>query len=253
MRSIKVIKIGGKVAEDESKLEAFLKDFVAQEGLKILVHGGGVIASKIAEKLGIETKMINGRRVTDQETLEVATMVYGGLINKKIVAKLQALGVNAIGLTGADMNLIQSKKRNSEPIDFGWVGDIEKVNGWALKNLLDQKVVAVLAPLTHDGAGNMLNTNADSIACYVAQELAKEFEVELLLCFDMPGVMNGEKLITEMNLLLYRHLLGIGVIKDGMIPKIDVGFQALKAGVRSVTIKSFSSLNEERSGTRLVQ
>lgn len=251
MESIKVIKIGGKVAEDDSSLDAFLKDFVALEGAKILVHGGGVIATKIAESLGIETEMIDGRRVTNKESLEVATMVYGGLINKKIVAKLQGLGTNASGFTGADMNLIQSKKRNPEPIDFGWVGDIETVSREGLKSLLEQKIIPVLAPLTHDGTGNMLNTNADSIASKVAQELAKEFKVELILCFDMPGVMNGEKLVTEMNVLLYRYLQGNGIVKDGMIPKLDLGFEALNNGVKKVKIQSFKALQDSSSGTKL--
>ncbi|GAB5410167.1 MAG: acetylglutamate kinase [Balneolaceae bacterium] len=251
MKSIKVIKIGGKVAENDEHLDAFLKDFVALNGAKILVHGGGIVATKIGEKLGIETTMIEGRRVTDKETLEVATMVYGGLINKKIVGRLQALGVNAAGFTGADMNLIQSKKRNPEPIDFGWVGDIEFVNLHGLKSLLGQEITPILAPLTHDGKGHLLNTNADSIASKVAQELAKEFEVELKLCFDMAGVLNEEKLITEMNLLLFRYLEGNGIIKDGMIPKLDLGFEALNNGVKEVTIQSFKSLKESNSGTRL--
>lgn len=253
MEKVKVIKIGGKVAEEDSTLDAFLSDFVNIDGLKILVHGGGVIASKLGEKLGIKTTMIEGRRVTDKPTLDVATMVYGGLINKKIVAKLQALGSDSVGLTGADFSLIRSKKRNPEPIDFGWVGDIESVNGKELERLISQKIIPVLAPLTHDGEGNLLNTNADSIASYVAQELTSHFEVELILCFDMPGVMNGEKLIAEMNLLLYRHLLGIGIIKDGMIPKLDLGFQALKTGVKKVTVKSFSAVNDKGQGTRLIK
>ena len=252
MEAVKVIKIGGKVAEEDATLDAFLTDFVALEGLKALVHGGGTIATKIGVKLGIKTNMIEGRRVTDKPTLDVAVMVYGGLINKKIVAKLQALGLNAVGLTGADLNLIKSKKRHPDPIDFGRVGDIESVNGAGLQSLFKQKITPVLAPLTHDGKGNLLNTNADTIASFVAQELAKEFDVELTLCFDMHGVMNGEKLITEMNLLLYQHLKGINVIKGGMIPKLDLGFQALKAGVEQVTIRSFEKLLLKEAGTELV-
>ncbi len=251
MESIKVIKIGGKVAENDASLDAFLNDFVALDGQKVLVHGGGIIATKIGEKLGIKTTMIDGRRVTNKETLEVATMVYGGLINKKIVAKLQALKVNAIGLTGADLSLLTSRKRDPEPIDFGWVGDIEAVNREALKSLIEKGITPVLAPLTHDGLGNLLNTNADSIASKVAQELANEFEVELLLCFDMPGVMNGEKIVSEMNLLLYRYLQGNGIVNDGMIPKLDLGFEALNNRVKNVFIKSFKELNDRKSGTRL--
>lgn len=253
MESAKVIKIGGKVAENELDLDRFLIDFAALDGIKILVHGGGVIATKIAEQLGIETTMIEGRRVTNKEALDVATMVYGGLVNKKIVAKLQSLGVNAMGLTGADMNLIQSRKREIKPIDFGWVGDIESVNGNDLKVLLDQNITPVLAPLTHDGKGSLLNTNADTIASEIAQELAKKCDVELFLCFDMPGVINGEKLVSEMNLLLFRYLQGNGIIKDGMIPKLDVGFEALNNGVKKVRIQSFKDLNNSNAGTRLTK
>lgn len=253
MSSLKVIKIGGKVAEDEETLDLFLEQFVQVVGPKILVHGGGVIATEIADKLGVETTMIEGRRVTSKPMLDIATMVYAGLVNKKLVAKLQARGVNAIGLSGADLNLILSKKRNPEPIDFGWVGDIEKVETQSLSNLLAVGVTPILAPLTHDGKGSLLNTNADSIASFVAKALSEMYQTELILCFDMPGVMNGDQLITEMNLLLYRHLKGINVIKDGMIPKLDVGFQALKAGVKKVSIKKFDSFNEPNSGTRLVQ
>ena len=253
MSSLKVIKIGGKVAENETSLELFLDQFVKVEGSKILVHGGGVIATEIATKLGIQTTMVEGRRVTSKPMLDVATMVYAGLVNKKLVAKLQARGVNSVGLSGADLNLILSKKRNPEPIDFGWVGDIEKVEAKSLSNLLEVGVTPILAPLTHDGKGNLLNTNADSIASFVAQSLSGIYQTELVLCFDMPGVMNGDQLITEMNLLLYRHLKGINVIKDGMIPKLDLGFQALKAGVKKVSIKRFDAISESNSGTKLVQ
>lgn len=253
MDSVKVIKIGGKVIDDESKLDQFLDDFVQIEGKKILVHGGGKIASKIASKLSIESKMIEGRRVTNSEMLDVITMVYGGLVNKKIVAKLQALDCNALGLSGADLNLIRSKKRNPEPVDFGFVGDVESVDGVLLNSLLNEGITPIIAPLTHDGAGQLLNTNADNIAGFIAMELARNENVELDLCFDLEGVMNGEKLITEINLLLYRHLTGIGVIKDGMIPKLDLGFQALNAGVKKVRIVGFDWVNGPDKGTRLVK
>lgn len=253
MSVIKVIKIGGKVIDDESKLDQFLNDFVKIEDKKILVHGGGKIASDIASKLGIETKMIEGRRITDSDMLDVVTMVYGGLVNKKIVAKLQALGCNALGLSGADLNVVQSKKRNSEPIDFGFVGDIESVDGILLNSLLNEGITPVIAPLTHDGNGQLLNTNADNIAGSIAMELAEKENTELDLCFDLEGVMNGEKLITEMNLLLYRHLEGIGIIKEGMIPKLDLGFKALNAGAKKVRIVGFDCVNEPNKGTRLVK
>ena len=252
MPEIKVVKIGGKVAEDENSLNAFLQEFVHLKGHKVLVHGGGVIATRIAEKLGIETVMIDGRRVTDKPMLDVATMVYAGLINKKLVAKLQALGLNAIGLTGADLNLIHSVKRNPVPFDFGFVGDIDSVRGSWLKVFTEQGIVPVLAPLTHDGQGNLLNTNADSIASFVASAIAVKGKVDLILCFDMPGVMNGDKMIREINPQKYQELKASGVIKDGMIPKLDLGFKALSEGVRRVIIKDYAALNDQGKGTILV-
>ena len=252
MPEIKVIKIGGKVAEDEDSLNAFLKEFVNLKGHKVLVHGGGVIATKTAEKLGIETTMIEGRRVTDKPMLDVATMVYAGLVNKNLVAKLQALGLNAIGLTGADLNIIHSVKRNPVPVNFGFVGDIESVHSSWLKAFTEQGIVPVLAPLTHDGKGNLLNTNADSIASFVASSLAVKGKVELILCFDMPGVMNEGEIIAEINPLKYQELKEAEVIKDGMIPKLDLGFKALSEGVNKVSIKNFALLNEANAGTVLV-
>lgn len=253
MSEIKVIKIGGKVIDDEAKLDQFLQDFARIEERKILVHGGGKIASDVAEKLGLESKMINGRRITDSDMIDVVTMVYGGLVNKKIVAKLQALDCNAIGLSGADMNLIQSKKRNPEPIDFGFVGDIEQVDATVLNSLLSEGITPVIAPLTHDGNGQLLNTNADNIAGFITSGLAEYGDVAMDLCFDLEGVMNGEKLITEMNLLLYRHLEGNGIIKEGMIPKLDLGFKALNAGAKKVRIVGFDVYKDEEKGTRLVR
>lgn len=186
MNSIKVIKIGGKIAENEAWLTEFLSEFHQMKGSKILVHGGGVLASSISKQLGITTTMIEGRRVTDSKTLDVVTMVYGGLINKKIVARLQALGQNAIGLTGADLNIIEADKRNPIPVDFGWVGDINTVQVDWLKTFLEQGIVPVIAPLTHDKKGNMLNTNADNIAGFLTQELAIRYEVELIFVLINP-------------------------------------------------------------------
>lgn len=253
MKSVKVIKIGGKVIDDNQKLDTFLKAFVSIKEPKLLVHGGGAIASKMGERLGIQPNMIDGRRITDAETLEVITMVYGGLVNKKIAAKLQALGVNAVGLTGADLNIIPAKKRNPEPIDFGWVGDVQKIQTEWLSQFLNSDVIPVLAPLTHDQNGNMLNTNADTIASSVASALSKTFETEMMFCFEQSGVMNKGKLVTEMNLLLYRFLKDSEVVTDGMIPKLDLGFSALKSGVKKVSIRSFEAVAESESGTTLVQ
>lgn len=253
MKTVKVIKIGGKVIDDDQKLDDFLKAFVSVQQPKVLVHGGGSIASNMGERLGIKPNMVDGRRITDAETLEVITMVYGGLVNKKIVAKLQALGVNAAGLSGADLNIIPAKKRPTEPIDFGWVGDVEIVNTQWLIQFLDEGVIPVLAPLTHDGKGNMLNTNADTIASSVASALSSDFETELMLCFEQAGVMNKGQVVTEMNLLLYRYLKDSGEITDGMIPKLDLGFSALKNGVKNISIRSFEAVAESGSGTTLVR
>ena len=236
MKSVKVIKVGGKVIDDDQNLDAFLASLVSIKGPKVLVHGGGSIASKMGERLGIKPN----------------TMVYGGLVNKKIVAKLQALGANAVGLSGADLNIIPAKKRNPEPIDFGWVGDVEKVNTQWISEFLNGDVIPVLAPLTHDGSGHMLNTNADTIASKIASALSEDFETELMFCFEQSGVMNEDKLITELNLLLYRHLKGTGIVTEGMIPKLDLGFAALTNGVKKVSVRSFKEVYKPKSGTTLV-
>ena len=251
--TIHVIKIGGKVAENEKTLTHFLDEFHALNGKKILVHGGGVMASTMSKKLGIEPKMIDGRRVTDRETLDVVTMVYAGLINKNVVAKLQARGQNSIGVTGADLNLISSVKRNPEPIDFGWVGDIETVNGDWFTSLVEQGVVPVVAPLTHDGKGHLLNTNADSMAAHLASELAGKNTVELTFCFEQPGVMKDGEVVPELSNGLYSQFKQDKVVTDGMIPKLDLGFYALNKGVKQVRIKQFSDLNNQSTGTILSQ
>lgn len=253
MSLVKVIKIGGKVIDNDQKLDTFMKAFVSIGEPKVLVHGGGSIASKMGKRLGIQPKMIEGRRITDAETLELITMVYGGLVNKKIIAKLQALGADAVGLSGADLNVISAKKRPSEPTNFGWVGDVELVNTKWLTQFLSNGVIPVLTPLTHDGKGNMLNTNADTIASSVASALSNDFETELMLCFEQSGVMNKGKLITEMNLLLYRFLKDSRAVTDGMIPKLDLGFSALKSGVKKVSIRSFEAVAKSESGTKLIQ
>lgn len=250
--TINIIKIGGKIAENEQQLAAFLKDFNDLKGAKILVHGGGVIASAIGKKLGLQPTMIDGRRVTDKETLEVITMVYAGLINKKIVAGLQALGQNAIGLTGADLNVIRSVKRNPVPIDFGWVGDIEAVDGAWFKLFTEQGVVPVVAPLTHDSHGNLLNTNADSVAAHVASALALKYPVRLTLCFDQSGVLYNGAVVPKLSTTTYTRLKAEKVVTDGMIPKLDLGFLALKQGVKQVRIASFRDIHDDSQGTILI-
>ncbi len=183
-----IIKVGGKIVEEAETLNQLLADFSAIPGYKLLVHGGGRSATRIASQLGIESQMVNGRRITDAETLKVVTMVYGGLVNKNIVAGLQAKGVNAVGLTGADMDVIRSVKRPVKEVDYGFVGDVKYVNAEVLVNLINQGVVPVMAPLTHDGEGHMLNTNADTIAGETAKALAQAFDVTLIFCFEKRGV-----------------------------------------------------------------
>jgi acetylglutamate kinase len=245
--NLTIIKVGGAVVEDKTLLHNLLESFVAIPGNKILVHGGGRTATAIASHLGIETKMVNGRRVTDKSMLEVVTMVYGGLVNKNIVAQMQALGMNAIGLTGADMNIILSDRRQKDDVDFGYVGDVKRVNAAALTQLLNNDIVPVMAPLTHDGKGSMLNTNADSIACSIAMAMAETHRVKLIYCFDKKGVLSNPHvedsvipLITAQN---YPDLLSDGTITDGMIPKIENALSAVKTGVEVVKITSANDLN----------
>ena len=192
MNKLTLVKVGGKIVEDSETLKQLLSDFSKIEGHKVLVHGGGRSATAIAAKLGIESQMVNGRRITDEETLKVVTMVYGGLVNKQIVAGLQSIGVNALGLTGADLNYMRSEKRPVKEVDYGFVGDVKEVNADILADLIARGVVPVLAPLTHDNAGNMLNTNADTIAGEAAKALAKHFEVTLVFCFEKKGVLMSE-------------------------------------------------------------
>ena len=220
-----MIKVGGAVVEDEHQLDRLLKDFSAIEGRKVLVHGGGRRATKVAAQLGIETQMVNGRRVTDKEMLEVVTMVYGGLVNKNVVARLQAEGVNALGLTGADMDVIHSHKRPvKDGIDYGFVGDVDKADGDMLHTLIEAGVVPVMAPLTHDGHGDILNTNADTIASETAKALAKHYDVTLTFCFEKKGVLanpdDDESVIPVINNELFHTYVADGTISGGMLPKI---------------------------------
>ena len=244
-----VIKVGGKIVEEEATLNQLLADFSAIEGYKVLVHGGGRSATKLAAQLGIESKMVNGRRITDAETLKVVTMVYGGLVNKNIVAGLQAKGVNAMGFTGADMNVIRSVKRPVKEVDYGFVGDVEKVNAELLGSLIRQGVVPVMAPLTHDGQGSMLNTNADTIAGETAKALAELFDVTLVFCFEKKGVLSDENdddsVIPVITPELFKEYVEKGIIQGGMIPKLENSFSAIEAGVSQVVITLASAIHQE--------
>ena len=254
MNRLTIIKVGGKIVEEEQSLEQLLKDFSQIEGYKILVHGGGRSATKLAERLGIESHMVNGRRITDLETLKVVTMVYGGLVNKNIVAQLQALGINALGLTGADMNIMLSDKRPVKDIDYGYVGDVKKVNTEILSSLIQQGIIPILAPLTHDGKGNMLNTNADTIAGETSKALAQIFDVSLIYCFEKKGVLMNESdddsVIPQINKAEFERLVEQGVIQGGMIPKLENAFNSIDAGVKEVIITSATELGKN-TGTRI--
>jgi len=251
-----IIKVGGKVVEEEATLTQLLNDFAAIQGNKILIHGGGRSATKIASLLGIESKMVNGRRITDAETLKVVTMVYGGLVNKNIVAGLQARGVNALGLTGADMNVIRSVKRPVKDVDYGFVGDVEQVNATILEELIQKGIVPVMAPLTHDGNGNMLNTNADTIAGETAKALAGVFDVTLVYCFEKRGVLRDEtddnSVIPQITRAEFDAYVAQGVIQGGMIPKLENSFSAINAGVSQVVITLSSAINKNE-GTRIIK
>jgi acetylglutamate kinase len=251
MEKLSIIKIGGNIIEDEISLNKFLKLFSNLEGNKILVHGGGKRATHIASKLGIESKMVKGRRVTDPETLEVITMVYGGLVNKNVVAKLQALGTDAIGLTGADINSIQSDKRPVKDIDFGFVGDVKKVASKSINKLLKADFTPVFCAITHDGNGQLLNTNADTIASKIAVGMSEVYDTSIYYCFELNGVLEDfndkESIIKKINSENYQKLLKEGIISDGMIPKLDNCFDALNSGVQKVHIGNTSMLTKENN------
>ena len=240
MDKLTIVKVGGKIVEEPDSLKQLLHDFSQIEGYKVLVHGGGRSATAVAERMGIESKMVNGRRITDLEMLKVVTMVYGGLVNKQIVAGLQALGVNGLGLSGCDLNYMRSDKRPVTDIDYGYVGDVKEVNAGILVDLISKGVVPVLAPLTHDNSGNLLNTNADTIACEAAKALSTYFEVTLMYCFDKKGVLLNENddnsIILKLTPSLFKQYVSENIIQGGMIPKLENSFDALKAGVRKVLI-----------------
>lgn len=251
MPSLTLIKVGGKIVEEASSLQRLLTDFAAISGHKLLVHGGGRSATRIAEQLGIESRMVDGRRITDAETLRVVTMVYGGLVNKNIVAGLQARGVNALGLTGADMDVIRSVKRPVKDIDYGYVGDVERVDARLLGDLIARGVVPVMAPLTHDGAGNLLNTNADTIASETARALAARFDVTLIYCFEKKGVLRDpddeDSVIPSLNRRSFEALTADGTIAGGMIPKIENALAAIEAGVKRVIITRADAIDGRSS------
>ena len=248
--ALTVVKIGGNVIDNSEALDAFVHDFAQLPSPKILVHGGGKLATHLSQRLGIETHMVNGRRITDRETLDVVTMVYAGLVNKTIVAKLQKEGCNAIGLSGADANIIPAVKRPPQPIDYGYVGDIhaEQINATAIQTLMDAGITPVFCALTHDGKGSMLNSNADSVASAIAVAMSRLMPVDLVYCFELPGVMRNvedkDSLIPAIDEDIYRQLRQEGIVQKGMIPKIDNAFSAIRQGVNQVVIKHAANLNK---------
>ncbi len=272
MKSLKVIKIGGNVIDNSESLQQFIADFAMLNGPKILVHGGGKIATKLAEDLGIKSKMLEGRRITDGESLKVVTMVYAGLINKNIVANLQSENCNAIGLSGADGNLIQAKRRplkeifskeknESISVDYGFVGDLNEsaVDHQALSKLLEAGFTPVFSAITHDGKGQLLNTNADTIASAIAIAMSKEYETSLIFCFEKPGVLmdveDESSIISSIDPHYYNELKRQGIINDGMIPKLDNAFEAINKGLKEVCIgkaDTLPSLSNGNFGTRLI-
>ena len=236
-----IVKVGGAVVEDEAQLKLLLKNFTAIEGAKILVHGGGRRATKIAATLGIETKMVDGRRITDAAMLDVVTMVYGGLVNKHLVAQLQALGVDAIGLTGADGDILRAVKRPlRNGIDYGYVGDVKKVGGEKIAHFIEKGLTPVIAPLTHDGQGAMLNTNADTMASETAKAMARFYDVTLIYSFEKKGVLRSpddeETVIPVITRADFERYKNDGTISGGMLPKIENALAAVDSGVSQVII-----------------
>ena len=248
MEKLTLIKVGGKIVEEEETLNSLLKDFASIDGHKVLVHGGGRSATALAAKLGIESKMVDGRRITDSETLKVVTMVYAGLVNKNIVARLQSLNINALGLSGADMNYMRSEKRPVKDVDYGFVGDVKEVNADLLADLIQKGVVPVLAPLTHDKKGNILNTNADTIAGEEAKALTQHFDVTLVYCFEKKGVLKDENdddsVIPEITKELFDEYVEKGIIQGGMIPKLQNSFNAIREGVKEVVITKATEIGK---------
>lgn len=259
MDKLYIIKIGGNIIDDETKLAAFLKNFAALEGKKILVHGGGKLATRLAEKMGVEQQLVDGRRITDAETLKIVTMVYAGYINKNIVAALQASHCNAIGLTGADGDAILAHKRRHPVMDYGFVGDVDAVNTSLFCSLLENNMTVVLAPITHDQQGLLLNTNADTIAQETAKAMSAYYQTSLIYSFEKSGVLldanDDNTVIPSINPVTYRELKAAEKIFAGMIPKLDNAFAALQSGVSKVIIGKAEALNaliEGKAGTTIV-
>jgi len=262
MSKLFIIKIGGNVLDKPEALRSFLRSFAAIKEPKVLIHGGGKIATKLGEQLGIESKYVNGRRITDAQTIDLVTMVYGGLVNKQLVASLQSLGCNAIGLTGADGNVIKAVKRPVKDIDYGFVGDVvpEGVSTALLSALLQQNAVPVFAPLTH-ADGSMLNTNADTIASVLAVALSKLYDVRLIFCFEKKGVLrnvdDAGSVIRHLPKALYEELLGQNVFADGILPKLENAYAAIHSGVKEVLIGEADDLvkntGKETEGTLITE
>jgi len=254
MEQLVVIKIGGNIIDDEIKLSSFLKDFAAIDARKVLVHGGGKLATKLAEQMNVPQQMVDGRRITDAETLKIVTMVYAGYINKNIVAQLQAEGCNAIGISGADGNAILAHKRVHPTMDYGFVGDVDVIDASLFNNLLQQNLTPVLAPITHDKKGQLLNTNADTIAQETAKALSAFYNVELIYSFEKNGVLldinNEDSVIQKLNTDYYKELKQEGKIFAGMIPKLDNAFAALDSGVKKVIIGKAEEIHELINGEK---
>ena len=260
-----LVKVGGAIVENADSLSSLLDKFASIEGHKVLVHGGGRSATRIAERLGLPQQMVAGRRVTDADTLRVVTMVYAGLVNKNIVAQLQARGINALGLTGADMNVISSHRRppkqvrmddgSTQTVDYGFVGDIDQVNADLLSDLIAKGVVPVMCPIGHDTQGSLLNTNADTIAAEVAKALARNFEVTLVYCFEKRGVLrdadDDDSVISCITQAEFPVLVEQGIVSGGMLPKLENAFDAIRAGVHEVVITRADALDHPSEGTRL--
>lgn len=260
-----LVKVGGAIVENADSLSSLLDKFASIEGHKVLVHGGGRSATRIAERLGLPQQMVAGRRVTDADTLRVVTMVYAGLVNKNIVAQLQARGINALGLTGADMNVISSHRRppkqvrmddgSTQTVDYGFVGDIDQVNADLLADLIAKGVVPVMCPIGHDTQGSLLNTNADTIAAEVAKALARNFEVTLVYCFEKRGVLrdadDDDSVISCITQADFPALVEQGIVSGGMLPKLENAFDAIRAGVHEVVITRADALDQPSEGTRL--
>ncbi|CAN5522014.1 acetylglutamate kinase [soil metagenome] len=263
MKKLQIVKIGGNVIDNTISLENFLNDFSKIQDMKILIHGGGKLATDLAKRLGISQAMVNGRRITDEETLKITTMVYAGGINKQIVSSLQSKAINAIGLSGADGNAIQTKKREVLDIDFGFVGDVfdKSVNVELISTFLELGITPIFSAITHDGIGQLLNTNADTIASALAIALSKKYEVQLNYCFEKKGVLkdadDDDSVIQEITKTKYKQLLQEGVVSKGMIPKLDNAFAAIQNGVQSVVILHAEDLlnkihKNEHIGTTLI-